>query len=156
MTYAPDPTRVTNLDGTPVTTTDVIVDGRLYRLRVEAPNCGSNQHYHGEPHTDGSPSTTSHHHHDERCETYPRQATLFPAWENSGTGRHVHEYAGGLCPCGATRTVLPVPPRPRPGDPAPRRVPVRYRMPADAAHPAGWSYEQPEEPVRETPAERGR
>lgn len=120
----------------------VIVDGRRYRLQVDAPNCESRGHFHSEPHLDGLTTTERHHHHDPRCSGQPRQATLYPLWETEP--RHVHEFgppADGTehCGCGAWRQHIPSE-RHQPGKRA-----CYYRMPADAEHPRGWGYEQMED-----------
>jgi hypothetical protein len=121
---------------------EVIIYGRLYRFRLDSPNCGGFRHYHDELHADGSPGQPAHHHHEVRCADQPRQATLYPLWEPAI--RHVHRYADGVCECGATRT-----PVGWTGSPD-RKAIVTYQMPADGAHPDGWSYERNEEVDRES------
>lgn len=116
---------------------ELTLGGRRYRLVLGAPNCASIRHYHHEDHADGTPGGPAHHHHEARCADVPRQATLYPV--GPGTARHVHAYQAGTCQCGATRTVI-APPRPPGG-----KQTVAYQMPADADHPAGWSYQRNED-----------
>jgi hypothetical protein len=119
---------------------EVIVEGRRYRIVINAPNCVSVQHQHEEPHADGSDGSGNHHHHVDRCQDMPRQATLYPL-EKRHT--HAHQFSGDDqredCPCGAWRTVLPWPKRYR----GKGRL-LQYHMPPDPMHPRGWSYERKE------------
>jgi hypothetical protein len=120
----------------PPTVTDgdaVLFEGRLYRFQVGASSCASTRHRHDEPHADGSVGAEPHHHHGPGCADTPRQATLYPLWDTAE--RHAHDFtADGTCACGATRAEVVV----RPGG---KRL-MAYQMPADAAHPDGWSYER--------------
>lgn len=131
--------------GEPEPEVRVMVDGRSYRLRIDAPNCGSQRHYHAEVHADGSPGDEPHHHHSARCDEIPRQATLIPAWEKTAL-RHDHDFGpDNRCACGAWREELPDTKRRRPGDPKPLKRVVGYHNLPDDNHPDGWSYERKED-----------
>lgn len=117
----------------------ITIGGRDYRMVVSQPSCGGQCHYHNEAHADGSPGTDRHHHHTPQCADLPRQATLYPV--TTGPARHIHQFTGGTCGCGADRDIL---------GPGKKRetIHVQYRMPSDNDHPQGWSYERDDDDTR--------
>lgn len=124
----------------------VTFEGIKYRVYITPPNCGSQKHWHEEPHADGSPVVDAagvliqHHHHDASCIDQPRNATLYVETK-AGPPRHEHFFGDAnewnRCKCGAEREPVPL----RHARTDGRRM-YEYFMPADANHPEGWSWER--------------